>query len=215
MNTGTHTHADARSVRIPQFWVPTPTGHRRARHTAAAFERELKAQLEAQRLTAPPRQTAASLTQTFFFLLKKSRSDRCENHTGVCVPTSLRTWVNTECVYDRNDWDVHSLFINTYRVRLLDESRPWQVPRLTRSWFLGDVECRADTESSQSALKSQGQNSHHNYQWWIIDWVRNIQGVLQRMWALHPLWLFDSSSPSVALSLSCRTPRELNAQTGN
>lgn len=98
MNTGTHTHADARSVRIPQFWVPTPTGHRRARHTAAAFERELKAQLEAQRLTAPPRQTAASLTQTFFFLLKKSRSDRCENHTGVCVPTSLRTWVNTECV---------------------------------------------------------------------------------------------------------------------
>ena len=138
-----------------------------------------------------------------------------EPHRCVCANEFRHMGKHWVCVYDSNNWDVHSLFINTYRVRMLDESRPWQVPRLTRSWFLGDVECRADTESSQSALKSQDQNSHHNYQWWIIDWVRNIQGVLQRMWALHPLWLFDSSSPPVALSLSCRLPRDLNAQTGN
>lgn len=57
--------------------------------TAAAFERELKAQLDPPRLTASTQQTAASLTHHFFCLLKKSSSDKRNDGTGVRVCVCL------------------------------------------------------------------------------------------------------------------------------
>lgn len=116
-----HATTDSHSVRIPQFSAPTPTSNWRASQTAAAFERELKAQLDPQRLTAPIQQTAASLIHPFVFLLTASSSDKCEKETGVrvcvCLCSSLSTCVN-------NIWraptvekrDVHSLFNNKCRL---------------------------------------------------------------------------------------------------
>lgn len=113
-------------------------------------------------------------------------------------------------------WGVHSLFINTHRVCLLDESQAWQVPGLIWSWCLGDV------ERSQSALKSPGQKLTSQLPAMNNSLSQKHSGSVlrkkekkkkNRSLPHSQLWLFDTASlpvaPSLCLSIRCLLPKSL------
>lgn len=125
--------------------------------------------------------------------------------------------------------DVHLLFINAHWACL----GWWKLDKLW-SWCFGFWRWRMQSRHWMWPIgtKSQGQNSHHNYQWWIIHRVQNIQGVL-RLSGLSA-WIFDSTFLPIAPSfcplvwlleyitlcqnlslLFSRQARECDTQTGN
>lgn len=98
---------DAWRENPPRLWVPTPTGRRGASQTAAAFERELKAQLHPQRRAAP---AGGCVSHAAFPLSgEEKRPWQVFKWRGLCVYAQLQRFFFfcecvCGCVYERSSW---------------------------------------------------------------------------------------------------------------